>query len=57
MTAYEKRFNIAYQIYIADGAPPSAARDLAHEQITWEDDQANETFSLGLNDSIQLHSY
>jgi hypothetical protein len=57
MTTYEKRFNAAYQIYILDGAPPSAARDLAHEQITWEDDQENESFSLGSNDSLPLHSY
>jgi hypothetical protein len=57
MTTTEKRFNAAYEIYIKDGATPSAARDLAHEQITWQDDQADKSFSLGADDSLPLHSY
>jgi hypothetical protein len=39
MTNYQKRFQIAFDQWIERGAPPSAARDLAHEQLTFEDER------------------
>jgi len=56
MTNYQKRFEIAFDQWIERGAPPSAARDLAHEQLTFEDEQSD--FELngpkGSNDSFPI---
>ena len=56
MKTYKERFAAAYEYWIAQDAPPSAARDLAHEQINFEDEQ-NEPLTLGANDSLPLYSY
>jgi hypothetical protein len=53
---YQERFADAYDYWIAQDAPPSAARDLAHEQIDFEDEQ-NKPENGGANDSVSLHSY
>jgi len=56
MKTYQERFAAAYDYWIAQDAPPSAARDLAHDQLDFEDQQ-NEPETLGSNDSLPLHSY
>ena len=56
METYQERFAAAYDYWIAQDAPPSAARDLAHDQLDFEDQQ-NEPETLGPNDSLPLHSY
>jgi hypothetical protein len=52
MKTYQERFTAAYNYWIAKDAPPSAARDLAHEQIDFED-RMNEPESKGSNDSLE----
>jgi len=39
MKIKKDRFSVAYDYWIEKGAPPSAACDLAHQQITFEDNQ------------------
>ena len=56
MKTYQERFTAAYDYWISQDAPPSAARDLAHDQLDFEDQQ-NEHETLGSNDSLPLHSY
>ena len=56
MKTHQERFSAAYDYWIADGAFPAAARDLAHDQIDFEDKQ-NEPETLGANDSLPLHYY
>ena len=56
MKTYQERFAAAYDYWISQDAPPSAARDLAHDQLDFEDQQ-NEPETLGSNDSLPLHSY
>lgn len=50
---YQNRWASAYDYWIEQGAPPSAARDLAHEQIAFEDARADYELngSKGTNDS------
>jgi len=54
---YQERFAAAYDYWIAQDAPPSAARDLAHDQIDFEDEQSKSSRPCGTNDSLPLHSY
>jgi hypothetical protein len=56
MTNYQKRFQIAFDQWIERGSPPSAARDLAHEQLTFEDEQSDFELngSNGANDSFPI---
>jgi hypothetical protein len=59
MKTYQERFAAAYDYWIAQDAPPSAARDLARDQIDFEDEQAvgERNSWKGSNDSLPLHSY
>jgi hypothetical protein len=57
MKTYQERFSAAYDYWIAKGASPSAARDLAHDQIDFEDEQNEPCRPGGANDSLPLHSY
>lgn len=52
---YQKRFSDAFDYWIEQGAPPSAARDLAYSQISFEDDRADYELngSKGANDTFQ----
>ena len=43
--------------YIEQGETPFAARELAQDQIDWEDSQAEEDHWKGPNDSLPLYSY
>jgi hypothetical protein len=52
MKTYQERFAAAYNYWIAKDAPPSAARDLAHEQIDFED-RMDEPEWKGSNDSLE----
>jgi hypothetical protein len=56
MTNYQNRFEVAFDQWIERGAPPSAARDLAHEQLTFEDEQSDFELngSKGANDSFPI---
>jgi hypothetical protein len=47
----------AMAYYIGRGETPFAARELAQDQIDWEDSQAEENHWKGPNDSLPLHSY
>ena len=55
-TNYQKRFAAAYDYWIAQDAPPSAARDLANEQLDFEDQQAlgEQDAWQGSNDSFPI---
>lgn len=57
MKTYQKRFSIACDYWIEKGAPPSAARDLAHEQIDFEDKQSLEEENAwkSPNDSLPIY--
>ena len=56
MTNYQKRFAAAFDYWISQDAPPSAARDLANEQIDFEDKQAlgEQDAWQGSNDSFPI---
>lgn len=56
MKTYQERFAFIYDYWIAKDVSPAAARDLAHDQLDFEDNQ-DEPEILGANDSVQLHSY
>lgn len=56
MKTDQERFSAAYDFWIADGAHPAAARELAWDQLDFEDHQ-NEPETLGPIDSLPLHSY
>ena len=57
MRTYKERFETAFEQWIKRGAPPSAARDLAHEQLTFEDEQSEheENGTKGLDDSLPIN--
>jgi hypothetical protein len=57
MTNYQKRFQIAFDQWIERGAPPSAARDLAHEQLTFEDERSDFELngSKGANEILPIN--
>lgn len=57
MRTYKERFEAAFEQWIERGAPPSAARDLAHEQLTFEDEQSEheENGTKGLDDSLPIN--
>jgi hypothetical protein len=54
---YQERFSAAYDYWIAQDAPPSAARDLAHEQLDFEEQQDEPSRPYGSDDSLPLNSY
>ena len=52
MKKYQERFTAAYNYWIAKDEPPSAARDLAREQIEFEDRMDGLEWK-GSNDSLE----
>jgi len=61
MKTKKSRFKIAYDYWIEKGELASAACDLAHQQITFEDDQEDAGSELyrwkGPNDSLPMVSW
>jgi hypothetical protein len=57
MKTYQERFSAAYDYWISQDAPPSAARDLAHDQIDFEDEQDQLFRPYGADDSLPILPY
>jgi len=53
---YQQRFSKAYDYWISKDAPPSAARDLAHQQIDFEDSIEEEPWK-GSNDIEETYFF
>lgn len=56
MKSYQERFEQAFAYWIEKGAPGPAARDLANDQIDFEDD-AEMPLMGGSNDSAPIGSH
>ena len=63
MITYRERFYVAYSYWIAKGETPSRSKELAHEQVQFDEEQSilNEEQDRkswrGPNDSLPMHSY
>ena len=56
-TTDNKRIKQALDYYLAKGETLNDARELALEQIAWEDSQGDDGRWMGPNDSSPGHSY